>query len=192
MKLYSAIRYSRERPATLRSAATPSGPTSRSTNGISPFVRMQYILLAAIGCWVSLLPRLVDQIGGDADRVRQRVAHRRFSVDRFLALANPLFRRRTLDRDGVADVAEPVADRLVVSEQAPEIDIGFHVDVDRVERHVEQRGVGGDAGRDAPGERSHECLRRRGGAVDASEDVGVVGHDPEPARAGDEGLTERS
>src|SRR5262249_47699611 len=133
MKLYSAIRYSRERPASLRSAATPSGPTSRSTNGISPFVRMQYTLLPAC-CWASLLPRLVDQVGRDPHRVGQHISHRRFPIDRFLALANSLFRRRALDRDRVPDIAEPVTDRLVVSEQATEVDVGFHIDVDRVER----------------------------------------------------------
>src|SRR5262245_37520849 len=140
MKLYSAIRYSRERPATRRSAATPCGPTSRSTNGISPFVRMQYISLAALGACASLLPWLVDQVGSDPHRIRQRVSHRRLPIDRFFALANLLFRGRALDRHRVADVAEPITDRLVVAEQTAEVDVGFHVDVDRVERHVEQRG----------------------------------------------------
>src|SRR6266851_5795544 len=40
-QLWSAMRYSRERPAVRQSAATPSGPTSFSTKGISPFVKRQ-------------------------------------------------------------------------------------------------------------------------------------------------------
>jgi len=41
--LWSAIRYSRDRPAIRQIAATPSGPTPRSTKGMSAFVKMQLI-----------------------------------------------------------------------------------------------------------------------------------------------------
>src|SRR4029450_10059126 len=43
IRFSSALRYSRARPAARRTAATPSGPTFRSTNGMSPFVRRQLI-----------------------------------------------------------------------------------------------------------------------------------------------------
>ena len=44
MKLYSAISHSRGRPARSTMAATPAGPTSRSTKGMSPFVMMQLMV----------------------------------------------------------------------------------------------------------------------------------------------------
>jgi hypothetical protein len=40
-QLWSAMRYSRDRPAVRHRAATPSGPASFSTNGMSPFVKIQ-------------------------------------------------------------------------------------------------------------------------------------------------------
>src|SRR3990172_156173 len=109
-----------------------------------------------------------DELRRDVDRVRQRVAHGRFAVDRLLAAPDLLFGRRALDGDRVADVGEAVADRLVVAEQAPEIDVRFHVDVDAVERHAEQRGVARDPRRHAAGERRHQRLRRGGGGGGAA------------------------
>src|SRR5207253_6874476 len=118
IQLYSAVRYSRGRPAVRRSAATPSGPTVRSTKGTSPFVRMQLIFpdIADQPC----LSRLVHEVRRDAHRVRERVAHRRLAIDRLLAPADLVLGRRALDRHRIADVAESGADRLVVPEEAPE------------------------------------------------------------------------
>ena len=51
IQLYSAIRYSRGRPAVRRRAATPSGPTTRSTKGMRPFVKMQ-LISGGIACYL--------------------------------------------------------------------------------------------------------------------------------------------
>src|SRR5687768_10876347 len=119
-QLYSATRYSRERPAARTSVATPSAPTSRSMNGMSPFVRMQLIRggAALVGSWPIASVRLVDEVGGHLDRIGDRVTHGRFSIDRLLAAPNLVLGRAAVNGHGVPDVAHAGPDRLVMPEHA--------------------------------------------------------------------------
>src|SRR6266508_947482 len=142
--LYSAMSHSRGRAAASRMAATPSGPTSRSTNGISAFVKIQPISAATITApdlprrrRRPPSPRLVHERRRDVDGVGDRVAHRRLAVDRLLALPDLLLGRGALHGHRVPDVAEPVAHRLVVAHDAAEIDVRLHVEVDGVHGNVE-------------------------------------------------------
>src|SRR5205807_10226852 len=130
-QLWSATRYSRERPAVRRIAATPSGPTSFSTKGMRTFVKMQ---LTSPGIASA---RPVDELRDDVDRICQRVPHRRLAVDYLLALPHLVLGRRALDRDRVADVGHAIAHGLVVPQKTARIDVGLEVDVDRVDRHAE-------------------------------------------------------
>ena len=76
-RLYSAMSQSRGRPARRTRAATPSGPTCRSTKGISAFVTRQLTSAGMASLWslnvqrVPLLARLEDQVerrlGGAAE-----------------------------------------------------------------------------------------------------------------------------
>src|SRR5262249_2942652 len=108
-QLWSATRYSRERPAVRRTAATPSGPTSFSTKGIRAFVKRQ---LTSPGMASA---RLVDQLRDDVDGTGQRVPHGRLAVDRLLDLSHLVLGCRALDRHRVADVGHTLAHGLVVS-----------------------------------------------------------------------------
>src|SRR5438093_10292311 len=130
-QLWSATRYSRERPAVRSTAMTPSGPTSFSTKGMRTFVKTQ---LTSPGIASA---RLVDELRHDVDRIGQRIAHRRLAVDRLLHLTHLVLRRRALDRDRVADVGHNVAHGLVVAEHAACVDVGLEIDVDGVDRHAE-------------------------------------------------------
>src|SRR5436853_7894737 len=90
-QLWSATRYSRERPAVRRTAATPSDPTSFSTKGMRTFVKTQLT-------WPGIASaRLVDELRADVDRIRQRVPHRRPAGDRPLALPDLVLWRRAPD-----------------------------------------------------------------------------------------------
>src|SRR4029077_7424427 len=125
-QLWSAMRYSRDRAAARQSAATPLGPTSFSTNGISPFVKRQLISPATTGCPpvpVDRSGRLVHELGRDVHRIRERIAHGRLAVDVLLALADLVLRSRALDRDRVVDVRDAVAHRLVVPEHPAGVDV---------------------------------------------------------------------
>src|SRR5262245_53924124 len=121
-------------------AATPSGPTCRSTHGISTFVRMQLTsvtirryrleggrrgplrgfrpdgLARSSFTAPTGSPWLVHELRGDVHGVGECIAHRRFAVDRLLALAHLVLGGWALDRHRVADVADAIAHRLVVAE----------------------------------------------------------------------------
>src|SRR6266511_3511188 len=129
--------------------------------------------------WPLPSARLVDELRRDVHGVRDRVTYGRLPVDRLLAPPHLVLGRRALDRHRIADVADAVADRLVVAEDAPQVEVRLHLDVELVEGYPEIRGVGGNPGGDAAGQRRHERLDRVRGAVDATEHVGVVDGDGE-------------
>src|SRR4029453_9198424 len=108
-------------------AATPAGPTSRSIHGIRIFVKTQPtsaairrydfeegrkgpLRVSVKHCvrrgtltnppWSS---RLLDEARRGVHWVGECVAHRRFAVDRLLALAHLVLGGWALDRDRVAD-----------------------------------------------------------------------------------------
>src|SRR5919201_188779 len=140
-QLWSAIRYSRLRPAAARIAATPFSPTSCSTKGMSTFVKMQFTSPGIDS------PRLVHELRCDVHGVGERVSHGRLAVDRLLALPDLILGRRALDRHRVPDVAHAVANALVVTEHAARVDVRLQLHVDGVDGNAEHLGIGRDAGR---------------------------------------------